>query len=108
MYTILKPSVTVDEPDIGFWERREGLKLVKLYVGSEKVGEWPIANRDVEEFKLTGLNYELRVKAQRGPVIAVAEDYAGNVGAKEIPGAYNPPFCYNKSLSQKNSCKCAD
>ena len=107
-YTTIKPSVTVKEPDTGWLEWNTGLKLVQMYVGADKVGEWPIFTKDKESFELKSPKYNRNSIATVGPVIIVAEDHAGNIEVKRIDGVYHPPFCYDHELSKSNNCKCGN
>jgi hypothetical protein len=104
--TIISPTITVEEPETHLSEKKTGLKLVQMYVGADKVGEWPVIEENIKKLELKGSEYYRRVTAPQGPVIIVAEDYARNVKIKKMDGAYTPPFCYDDHLATENHCRC--
>ena len=115
--TVIKPDIKVEEPGTLFWEKKTGLKVVKLYVGSDLVGEWYIPNIENENLKkytlhkndsyeLKGPEFERRISSRYGPIKTVAEDFEGNVAIKVVED-YIPPHCFSGSASA-NKCDCPD
>lgn len=105
-FTLIKPNITVKDPDPGRWEWKTGLKLVQMYVGADKIGEWPVYTKKKQLLKLEGRKYQRTTRASVGPIITVAEDNSGNIAIKKIKGKYRAPFCFDSELAKENSCEC--
>jgi hypothetical protein len=109
--TLIKPSITVEEPRLWPWQFKSGLKVARIYVGSDLVGEWHVPNTGKEAPKtdepldLKGVQYERRVSATQGPIFAVAEDFQGNTTIKVV-GSYKAPHCLSGIPSREAKCEC--
>jgi len=108
--TTIVPDAEVKDPGGSLFSRVSGLALVQLYVGGERIGEWPIEKQEheppVKVLDFKGLTFARRTTSEHGPVIAVAHDHSGNFFAKELVGAYARPLCFDAALSAKNGCTC--
>ena len=108
-FTKVIPNIHVEDPDPGF-EERSGLKSVKLYVGGELVGDWPVPGIRFD-FDLEELRHTSFATTRYGPVVTVAEDRSGNVRIEQIKPKegstpYPSPLCYAEGRADDESCDC--
>lgn len=103
--TLIVPDALVKEPG-RWWEHKSGIKTVKLYVGGDKVGEWPIIEANAEKVKFRGERFSRRTMSEGGDIVVVAEDHKGNVSSKRLRGTYSAPYCYSSASAAAKRCVC--
>ena len=109
-FTKVIPNIHVKDPSPGLFGQRSGLKSVKLYVGGELVGDWPVPVRRFD-FGLNKPEHISFATGRYGPVVTVAEDRSGNVRIEEISPKegstpYPSPLCYAEGRADDKSCDC--
>ena len=81
-FTKILPDAKVEDTG-GFWSKTSGIRIIKLYVGGEKIGEWPL-EEPYFTFDLKGENAARYATAPSGYVRVVAEDGKGNTSVEIV------------------------